>query len=101
MDPIITNHTGFDVEFDQSFPLLCMGILFFIFATSKRVRKYIRRKFLSSEHLDDDDEDKFDVDEGLGEYIERLGSVNRKEWYAEEILMKNKLGFSTVNEEWL
>lgn len=74
-----------------------MGTLFFMFATSKRVRTYILKK-INPDY--DDDKDKFIVDEGLGEYIERLGSVNRKEWYAEEILMKNKLGFSTVNEEW-
>ena len=95
-DPIITNHTGFDIVWDQSLPLLILGM---ILAVSIFFNDLII-KVLAKFKLAKEDKEA-EVDEKLGTYVRCLSLDNRLMWRIEEIHMRKMFGIQTITDEML
>ena len=86
-DPVTTDHKGFNISFDQSFPLLIIGAAMFFFIFFNDLLQSILVKFGLAA-----DEKEIEVDEKLGCYVQCLGPRKRKLWKIEELHLRKEFG---------
>lgn len=91
-DPVVTDHTGYQLRIDQTLPLFISSVLMVVLLLGTGILPYILIKLGLIEPYQE-----AEVDEGLGTYTQCLGSKVRKAWLIEEMHMRKKFGAETVN----
>jgi hypothetical protein len=91
-DPVITNHTGYQLKVDQTLPLFISGILMLVLTIGSSILPTILIKLGLMEPYREDE-----VLEGLGNYHTCLNSRTRKAWLIEETHMRKNFGAQTLN----
>mmetsp|Transcript_39255 Transcript_39255/g.37673 ORF Transcript_39255/g.37673 Transcript_39255/m.37673 type:complete len:291 (-) Transcript_39255:46-918(-) len=92
-DPTLSTHHPLDIELDQSFPLLIMGLLILLalFFDNTCQNLLVKAGLMSHDK-------EIEVDEKLGKYHECLSLLHRKAWRVEELHMRKHFGISTIND---
>ena len=97
-EPTITNHEFLtSITVDQSFPLFVMAWIILAVIIVRPLIGLIRKKFFGYK----EDEDEFDVHEGLEDYWTALKDSERQEWIDNENHIRKTFGIKVLEDDQL